>query len=200
MYRRAVVLVAVVAAMVCPTVVVGDAAKPILQLALQRADMPATMEMVQSPTLMNDSDSIASLGPFGVREAAHYFYSWPIDGASKTSSDSLPKGWRVSGEVYRASDESGAKRLFALGKSAGGLSSSYLGSGTKSLDVPPYGDEQFARVSSRSSLEMLVLVRKGTIVWEILVKPMLAFEPSEAQMVEVLKTYAAKQKARVGAR
>ena len=42
MFRRAVVPVAVLAAMFCPIPVVGDAAEPILKLALQPGDMPAT--------------------------------------------------------------------------------------------------------------------------------------------------------------
>ena len=46
----------------------------------------------------------------------------------------------------------------------------------------------------------MVFVRKGTVVWQVLVSPSLTFKPTEAQMVEVLETYAAKQKARVGAR
>jgi hypothetical protein len=45
-----------------------------------------------------------------------------------------------------------------------------------------------------------VFVRKGTVVWQMLVSPSLTFKPTEAQMIAVLETYAAKQKARVGAR
>jgi hypothetical protein len=164
---------------------------------------------------MSDSEELGALAPYGVREGASYWYLWPIDGTSQTSSDSIPREWQVSGQVYRASDESGAKRLFALGKRAGGLTRSNLGAGTKSLDLPRYGDEQFARVLKDDglrfedkqfvSLDSRVLVRKGTVVWEIIVKPTLPFEPTEAQLAEaqliaVLETYAAKQNARVGGR
>ena len=199
MFRRAYIPIYILAAALCAIPpVLGDAATPIAKLALQPGDMPPAAGS-GSPTPMNDADSLAALAPYGVREGVDYWYSWPIDGVSKPSSDSLPKGWQLSGELFRASDENGAKRLFALGKKAGGLSSSYLGDGTRILDLPRYGDEQFARVSRRASLESLVLVRKGTVVWEIAVKPMLAFEPTEAQLVAVLQTYAAKQKARIEA-
>jgi hypothetical protein len=62
--------------MLCPIIVVGDAAKPILQLALQRADMPAaTRKEGLIPHLEVEDPS--HLRPFGVRglEAAQYRYT-----------------------------------------------------------------------------------------------------------------------------
>jgi hypothetical protein len=68
--------------------------------------------------------------------------------------------------------------------------------------MPPYGDEQFGRVSNYSStgLGVLVVVRKGAVIWEIRVATIpIQFQVPQAEMVKVLDTYAAKQKARVGA-
>ena len=210
MFSRAVVPVAVLAAMFCPILVVGDAAEPILQLALQPGDMPATAASL-SPRVA-DPEMLAAFAASGVQDVqgAHYGYSWPINGTTKTSGDSIPNAWNITGEVYRAPDESGAKRLFALSKrpldedrlGIGFASYGSFGSEIKSLDLPPYGDEQFARGSTdpTDELAVMVFVRKGTVVWQMLVSPSLTFEPTEGQMVAVLETYAAKQKARVGAR
>jgi hypothetical protein len=143
-------------------------------------------------------------------QGAYYGYDWPINGTSKTSSDSIPRGWDVTGEVYQAPDESGAKRLFAGGKrplderrpGVGFFSYGSFGSEIKNLDLPPYGDEQFARgsIDPTDELAVMVFVRRGQVVWQMLVSPSLTFKPNEAQMVAVLETYAAKQKARVDAR
>ena len=112
--------------------------------------------------------------------------------------------------MYQAPDESGAKRLFEFGKRP--LDKSRLGVGFASygsfghkitnLDLPPYGDEQIARgsIDPADELAVMVFVRKGTVLWQMLVSPSLTFDPTEAQMVAVLETYAAKQKARVDAR
>ena len=212
MFRLAVAPVVVLAAILCSTMAVGDAAEPVLQLALQPGDIPATANVIFSRPKPLDTDTVEAFAASGVHgvQGAYYGYAWPINGTSKTSGDSIPNGWNVSGEVYQAPDESGAKRLFALGKRP--LDKSRLGVGfesygsfgreIKNLDLPPYGDEQFARGSTdpTDDLAVMVFVRKGTIVWQMLVSPSLTFEPTEAQMVAVLETYAAKQKARVDAR
>jgi hypothetical protein len=211
MFGRAVVPVAVFAAMLCSTMVV-DAAEPILKLALQPGDMPATAKVIVSRPRPLDIETVEAFAASGVRgvQGAYYGYAWPINGTSKTSGDSIPNGWNVTGEVYQAPDESGAKRLFALGKRP--LDKSRLGVGfesygsfgreIKNLDLPSYGDEQFARGSTdpTDDLAVMVFVRKGTIVWQMLVSPSLTFKPTEAQMVAVLETYAPKQKARVDTR
>lgn len=210
MFRRAVAPVVVLAALFRPFPVVGDASEPILQLALQPGDMPAAAEV--SPPLLLEMESVEAFAAYGVRgvQGAYYGYNWSINGTSKTSSDSIPRGWAVAGEVYQAPDESGAKRLFAVGKrplderrlGIGFESYGSFGSEIKNLDLPAYGDEQFARgsIDPTERLAVMVFVRKGTVVWQMLVSPSLTFKPTEAQMVAVLETYAAKQKARVGAR
>jgi hypothetical protein len=199
MFSKTFISTVALAATFCLMSVTSDAANSILDSALQPGDMPEAAR-TGSPVLIDDADSLTAMGPFGVREGVDYWYQWPIDGASQVSGDELPKGWQLSGQLLDVADESGAKRLFELGKRAGGLNSSYMGEGTRILDLPQYGDEQFARVSERGRLQSLVLVRKGALVWEIVVEPMLGFQPTEEQIVAVLETYAAKQEARIAGR
>ena len=185
---------------VCPTV--RGAAEPILKLALQRTDMPATTKKSVSayPELVDP----LTLRRFGAMEAAHYIYTWPAGETLKTPIGPIDKEWVLEGEVFRAPDESGAKRLFALGKAAGTGHFSYedFPGEPKNLNLPAYGDEQIGRVATHpgTGLGVMVFVRKGTVVWQMRVATSpLQFQATEAQMLAVLEIYAAKQKARVGA-
>lgn len=204
MFRRASVQAAIVAAMLGGAAVVGHAAESILKLALQLADMPKTAvrSALSAPRLMETE----WLAPFGVREvqAAQYLYEWPVDATSKTSSDSIPRLWQLQGKVYRAPDQSGANRLFAMGKASGGglLSDRHFrGRNVRDVSLPSYGDEQFVRVATDSdgSVVGLLFVRRGTVVWEMLIQSTPTVNPTEAQVVEVLQKYGAMQKARVDA-
>jgi hypothetical protein len=202
MVRRSVVPVAVIAAMLIQTGL-GGAAEPILKLALQRADMPATLQ--KGPFPYPEIVDPNHLKPFLIRglEAAHYVYQWTV-GTLNTPIGSVDKQWVLEGNVYRAPDENSAKRFFALGKAAqiGTFSYDSFPGKPQNLDMPPYGDEQFGRVSNYSStgLGVLVVVRKGAVIWEIRVATIpIQFQVAQAEMVKVLDTYAAKQKARVGA-
>lgn len=199
MFHRAFVPIVVLAATCWLVPVMSDAAEAILGMALQPDDMPVAARS-ESPTLISDAEEFEALAPYGVSEGVDYWYEWPIDGAGESSDESLPHGWQLSGQVLLAADERDARRLFELGKRAGGLNSSHLGEGTRILDLPRYGDEQFARLTRRASPEALVLVRKGALVWEIIVQPTLAFKPTEAQQVAELETYAVKQQARINER
>ena len=197
MFRRAIVRAALVAAMLGGAGVVGHAAESILKLALQLADMPKTAKSaLSSPRLMEEE----WLAPLGVREvqAAQYLYQWPVDGTNW--SDSIPRLWQLEGQVYRAPDQSVAKRLFAMGKATGGglrSDSHFRGEKVRDLNLPAYGDEQFVRVSALYGRVVgLLFVRKGTVVWEMLVDSTVTFTPAEAQVVELLQKYGAIQKAR----
>ena len=204
MFRRVVLLVAIIAATFGPSVAVGDAAEPLLKLALQRADMPATTETPGFGRTSPELVAPGALGPFGAREAAHYDYVWAAGGTLKTPIGLVPKQWMLAGDVFRAADESGAKRLFALGKAAkiGHFTYEEFPGEPKNLNLPAYGDEQISLVTTHpaTGLEMMVFVRTRTIVWQIRVAAIpLAFQPTQAEMRAVLEMYAAKQKARVAA-
>ena len=201
MFRRAVLLVAVVGAVLGPAVFVGGAAEPILKLALQRADVPAPA--IKPTFTYPELTDPLTLRPFGAHEAAHYYYSWSV-GTLNTPIGLVHKEWVLEGDVFRAADESAAKRLFALGKAAkiGFFSADNFPGELKNLNLPAYGDEQIGGVSTHQAtgLGVMVFVRKGTVVWQLRVAAIpLQFQPTEAEMVAVLQMYAAKQKARVTA-
>lgn len=199
MPRLAVVLV--VTSMLGPAVVVGGAAEPILKLALQRADMPLTTK--KSTFSYPEIQKTDALGAIGAREVAHYVYTWPV-GTLKTPIGTIDKEWVVEGHVFRAADENGAKRLFAVGKAAniGHFSYESVPGDPKNLNLSAYGVEQIARVTAHPGTGMVVMVfvRAGAVVWQMRVATSpLQFQPTQAEMVAVLEMYAAKQKARVGA-
>lgn len=202
MVRRSVVPVAVIAAVLIHTGL-GAAAEPILKLALQRADMPATLQ--KGPFAYPEVVDPNHLKPFLTRglEAAHYVFQWKV-GTLNTPIGSVDKQWVLEGNVYRAPDETSAKRFFALGKAAqiGTFSYDSFPGKLQNLDMPAYGDEQVARVSNdpATGLGVMVFVRKGTVVWETRVATIpIQFQVPQTEMVKVLDAYAAKQKARVGA-
>ena len=201
MLRPAVVLAGVLTSMLSPTVVVSGADESILTLALQRAEMPPTTKT--SAFSYPEIQKPVALAAVGAREAAHYVYMWPA-GTLKTPIGTIDKEWVVEGNVFRAADESGAKRLFAVGKAAniGHFSYESVPGEPKDLNLPAYGAEQIARVTTHPGTGMVVMVfvRTGTVVWQMRVATSpLQFQPTQAEMVAVLEMYAAKQKARVAA-
>ena len=202
MIRRAAVSVAVIAAMLSQSLLTGRADEPILKLALQRADMPATLQ--KGPFPYPEIVDPNHLRPFLIRglEASHYIYQWTV-GTLNTPIGSVDKQWVLEGNVYRAPDENSARRFFALGKAAqiGTFSYDNFPGKPQNLDMPAYGDEQFGRVSNNpaTGLGVMVSVRKGTVVWEMRVATIpLQFQVPQAEMVKALDSYAAKQKARIG--
>jgi hypothetical protein len=205
MFRRAVVLATLIAAVSGPTVAVGGAAEPILKLALQYADMPPTTGKPGFGRTNPESSDVGALRPFGAREHVGYRYSWPAGGTLNTPIGPVEKQWVIAGDVYRSADESGAKRLFALGKAAktGHFSYDDFPSETaKPLTMPAYGDEQIALVTTHPGIgtSMMVFVRTRTVGWQVRVAAIpLQFQPTAAEMRAILETYAAKQKARVAA-
>jgi hypothetical protein len=183
---------------------VGGAAQPIAKLALQRADVPANTERApfgQPDIRVMDRSALSPLGVRGL-QGADYAYSVPAGGTVDAPIGAVAKTWRLEGEVFRAPSRSAAKRLFALGKAAGTGFFSDFPVRTQNLALPRYGDEQVGRVStgSRDGIHVMVLVRAGSVVWELMVVPTpRQFEATKAQVVAVLQTYAAKQRGRVGA-
>jgi hypothetical protein len=199
MSRRPSVSAALVAAILCPAVFAGGGVESIEQLALQRADMPATIRK-SAPEVIDP----AHLVPFGVRglEAARYQYIWPAGGTLSTPIGTIAKEWLIEGEVFRAPSEPEAKRLYALGVAAriGHFSYDDFPGEPKTLALPAYGDEQIGRVGSdpATGLGVMVFVRKGKVVWQLRVATIpLQFQVTREQLVAVLNTYALKQKTRI---
>jgi len=206
MTRLVVLAVAVAAAAHGATVAANGAVEPILKLALQRADMPAT---TRKPPIASPSpapiprSALAALRVPGL-QGADYAYTWPAGGVVDTAIGAIDKEWHLEGSVYRAPDAAGAKKLFALGKAAQiGFFSDFPSEPRflSRLVLPRYGDEQFVLVSTdaRFGVQAMAFVRSGSVVWELRVAPIpLKFEAAKEQVVAVLRSYAAKQKRRIG--
>jgi hypothetical protein len=201
--RRTVVLAALAAASLALTMSAASAPRPILKLALQRADVPATAK--KAPLWSPSPRPIAAdaLAPLGVRglQGADYAYTLPAGGSLSTPIGRVDKEWHLTGDVYRAPNQAGAKRLFALGKAAGsGFFADFAGQPNDLGGLPSYGDEQIGRISTDSDgVHVMVFVRKGAIVWEMRVEPIpRQFRATKTQVTAVLKAYAPKQKARAG--
>ena len=71
---------------------------------------------------------------------------------SITPVGTIDKQWLLYGEVFRAPDQSGARRLFALGKAAGTGCFSDFFFKTQNLVFPRFGDEEIAAAVRRAFL------------------------------------------------
>jgi hypothetical protein len=194
---------AVIAAILGPTLVPHPAPGPVEQLALQRSDLPATTRKSDRP--QPHAVDPSHLRPFGIPglQAADYTYTWPAGGKLNTPIGVIDKEWLIAGEVFLAPDEQAAKRLYRLGVAAqiGHFSYDDFPGEPSPLGLPVYGDEQIGRVATdpATGLGVMVFVRKGKVVWQLRVATIpLQFQATQAQLVEVLNTYARKQKGRIG--
>src|SRR5262249_38876483 len=129
-------------------------------------------------------------------KGADYSYTWPAVGSS------LEKQWHLTGEVFVAPNVGAATKLFADGKAAGhGFFADFGTEHAKPLPLPSYGDQQLALIApDAGGPQAMVFVRRGAVVWELRIghsSP--SWKVTQAQVVEMLKTYATEQKKRVGA-
>lgn len=172
-----------------------------LKLALQHSDVPATVKgslLGPAAPHLETQDALRFLGT-GLK-AADYSYAWPAGGTVATPIGAVDKEWYLSGEVYVAPSIAAAKTLFRNGKAAQhGFFSDFPDSHLSRLNLQE-GDEQFALLGpDAGGPQAMVFVRKGSVVWELRVTHSPAqWHVSKAQVVALLKMYAAKQRARVG--
>ena len=161
-------------------------------------DFPSGTRTSASPM---QASALAPLGR-GLKGA-----SWsavvPAGGSLETPIGVVPKSWSLEGEVLVAPDRAAAQRLFQLGKAAGiGFAADDMGDPIR-LTLPALGDEQLAFWTRRTAgreMAASVFVRKGAVVWQVSIAGVpLQWRASRTQLVEQLKTYAARQKARVAA-
>lgn len=144
----------------------------------------------------------SALAPLGRGlEGASWAAVVPAGGFLETPIGRVPKSWSLEGDVFVAPSTASAQRLFALGRAAGiGFAADDLGAVAR-MTLPPYGDEQLAFWTSRTAgreMTASVFVRKGSVVWQVVVAGVpLQWRVARAQLVQQLKTYAARQKVRV---
>lgn len=151
------------------------ATKDPLRIVLQRSDMPATAKYTTGRLPAMDK-GLRAAGIIG-ETAFHY----SDIRRSATRSD------QVSGFVVVLESASQARRAYRLFKDDLEPKPGSV------VRLPAYGDEQFAFWTESVSKAQL-LVRKGSIVWQLEVNP----DPgTKAQTIAQLKGYAVKQKRRI---
>ena len=199
MSLRTIVLIGVAACALGAAGSAEAAAKDPLKVALRRADLTAG---AHGSTSRSPASGLRVFGVAGLKGASSG-YSLPAGGSVKTPLGPFAKEWRLDGDVFVSPDRDGAQKLFLLGKRAGvGLFSDVPESRfVKTVKLPAYGDEQLAYVTTNKArgMQAVVFVRRGRVVWELMVAASpLQWHASRAQLLATLKTYARKQKARVG--
>jgi len=194
----------VAAATVATAPLAAVSAQDPLKLALQRSDMPPTT--VKAP-VFNPSphrDNPADLAILGVPKVtgASYSYTWPAGGqVNLPGLGPADKEWYLTGSVYLAPTQAAARMLFRYGQQAQhGFFADFPTDGSTKLTLPAYGDQQFALLGKDAGgPQAMVFARKRSVVWELRIghgPP--KWTLTKAQVLAQLKTYAAKQKARIG--
>jgi hypothetical protein len=203
MRSRRTVVAYLAAASLAVTALAAAASPSPLALALHLSDLPANVEKPPawspSPSLEKPAD-VAILGVKGTT-AAGYGYTWPAGGTVDLAGlGPTPKEWHLTGTVFVAPGLAGARRLYDYGKAAQhGFFSDFDTDGATSLKPPSLGDAQFGLLGrDAGGPQAMVFVRKGSVVWQLRI----GHSPSKwtvtkAQVLAQLKTFAAKQKARV---
>jgi hypothetical protein len=170
-----------------------------LALALKQSDLPAGAQL---SVRRDPASGLRALGR-GLR-GANYSGTFAAGGGTvATPLGDLDKEWYIEGDVIVAPSRSAARSVFQLGKRAQiGFFSDFPGT-PRYVRLPAYGDQQMAFVSRQSAaggVSGAVFVRKGRVVWQVRVAPIpRQYRPTQAQVLAQLRTYAAKQKRRVGA-
>jgi len=205
MQNRLILVVLIASAAVAGgwTAFASGAARNPVRLALQRNDVPSTVQGTllgpPAPHVIK-ADILRFIGT-GLR-GADYSYTWPAGGRINVPTlGATDKQWHLSGDVYVASSVAAAKTLFANGRAAQhGFFSDFGTDAATRLVLPRYGDEQFGLLGKDAGgPQAMVFVRKGTVVWELRI----GHSPPQwivtrTQVLGQLKIYAAKEKARVG--
>jgi hypothetical protein len=175
-----------------PAYAANSSCSSVLAHALQRADMPSTIEGPSKPDCKS-ADTLHFIGT-GLKGAG-YSYTWPVVRGS------FEKEWHVTGEVFVAPSVAAAKQLFADGKAAQhGFFSDFSTDGATALSLPSFGDEQLALLGKDAGgPQAMVFVRRRATVWELRIGHSLpTWKVTKNLVVGMLETYAAKQKLRVG--
>lgn len=174
----------------------ASAALDPLKLALQRSDMPPTVEnglgQPPKPSLLDPQD----LHNHGTGlKGAEYGYSWP---GKKTPGLA---DWHVEGLVIVAPSTAAAHSVYqdATKLKFGMLGLQYPPQHQVQLSLPRYGDEQLAIFGTTDDTEATVYARKGAVVWGLhIYHSPLQWKVTNKQVVDQLKLYAGKQAARIG--
>src|SRR5262249_50351699 len=169
-----------------------------LKLALQRSDMPPTVQNhILGPPKpeREDPEGLRSHGT-GLR-GARYTYSWPGRKKGAGLGD-----WQLEGKVIVAPSRAAAQKVSqdATKLRFGLLDLLYPPHHQAQLSLASYGEEQLGMVGdSGEGPEATLFARRGAVVWglHIFHSPQ-QWKVTRAQVLVQLKAYAHKQAARVG--
>ena len=158
------------------TALAASAATDPLSLVLQRSDMPAKAQYVSGrlPTVEK------AMAAGGITASVAYHHSNIKRSSTKTD--------MVSGMVVALASTGDARKTYRL------FEEDLAPKPSNIVRLPVYGDDQVAWwTPSVSKAELLV--RKGSMVWQLEVNPELL---TKSQTLAQLRVYAVKQKRRVG--
>lgn len=173
MHVRTMILILVALAASAATALAAPVVKDPMQLILRPADVPGAKRTIQQSPIQTGG----ARGKF----AGYSFYF----------ARGEQQGLQVSGAVYAVENPTQARSVFAALQPRRGMTSP-----GRRVQLPAsYGDQQVAWLKASASYAK-VLVRKNTVVWQVEINGIGAFNPVN-ELAE-LKTYALKQKQRVG--
>ena len=143
-------------------------------LILQKSDFPSGTKVIRT------------IGPMGASFGRTYRYSGPKGSSELSATLSVAKSDGQARAAYKTLRTDFRALLVKLVK----------GTGLKPwLTLPRYGDEQFASYHHLDGGKLLV--RKGKVLWFLLLQGAGTRTPTKAEVVAELKKYGAKQKQRV---
>jgi hypothetical protein len=175
----------------------ASAALDPLKLALQRSDMPPTVEnAILGPPKPHPEDPEGLLSHGKGLKGANFAYSWPGGKNKPGLAD-----WHLEGKVIVAPSTAAAQKLYqdATKLKFGLLDLLYPPQHQVQLSLPRYGDEQLAVFGTTDDTEATVFARTGKVVWGLHVfHSPLQWKVSNKQVVDQLRIYAGKQAARIG--
>ena len=161
----------------------GTSAADPSRLVLARADFPSTATYSWGRMPASFAGGLAALGVKA--KGAYYAAQFPRNS---------PRYRSVQGMVVTTGSAAQARAAYSAFKTE-------MRRGSMSvLSFPAQGQEQIALFQSpKLGSKVQLLVRRNTVVWQLEVAGEGLLVLSKAQLVAELKTYAAKQKRRVGA-
>lgn len=191
MRTRTVLSTVVLALCMSASAIAGGTAKSPASLILHKADFPAATEYDWD--VGEESGITDALKASGLEVQAASYLGMTYSRAKG--------GLRVSGGVFTTPSAAIAKRAFTIAKKQRDTFWKRFGEQTKPISVPLYGQQQFARIDPLDSTgigTIELLVRRNAVLWLLAVNLERRPPPSTAELLGDLKTYASKQRARVG--
>jgi hypothetical protein len=181
-------------------------------LAVVMATAASAVTAVKDPSrmILRQAD-VASSGTYEADDDLDEYLETPLKAAGLSglvatyfgATFSEQKGFvKVSGIVLTVASPAEARRVFAITKRARDRITRRVGASWTTVSLPSYGDQQRALIDPPDNEGIAVaelIVRKRTTVWFLHVTLERRPKPPVSELVDDLRRFASKQKARVGA-